>query len=111
MVTSTAHGPQLRLTRRGRVVVLMFFVLLASLCSAVLFTTASRAESPAGPSRTTVVQPHDTLWQIASRTSPDLEPYAAVAEIRRLNGLSGSVVHPGQTLVIPPRDRCGRGAR
>jgi hypothetical protein len=47
MVTHAAQRrPQLRLTRRGRVVVLAFFVLLASLASAVLFTTASRADSP-----------------------------------------------------------------
>ncbi|MDT4991480.1 MAG: hypothetical protein QOH97_1372 [Actinoplanes sp.] len=47
MATHAApHRPQLRLTRRGRVVVLAFFVLLASLASAVLFTTASHADSP-----------------------------------------------------------------
>jgi DNA-binding transcriptional LysR family regulator len=57
----------LRLTRRGRVVVLTFFILLASLASAVLWTTASRAEDPpAGPAPTVVVQPDDTLWAIAA---------------------------------------------
>jgi hypothetical protein len=48
----------LRLTRRGRVVVLAFFVLLASLASGVLWTTASRAgDSPAGSAPTVVVEP------------------------------------------------------
>jgi len=102
MVTTTAQRPALRLTRRGRVVVLIFFLLLASLASAVLFTTASRADNPpSGPAPSIVVQPHDTLWSIATRTSKRRDPYAAVAEIQRLNGLDGYVVQPGQTLILP----------
>jgi hypothetical protein len=78
MVTHAAQRrPQLRLTRRGRVVVLAFFVLLASLASAVLFTTASRADSPpATASRT------DSPPAIASRAA---SPPA------------------GQTLILPKR--------
>jgi len=92
----------LRLTRRGRAVVLGFFILLASLASGVLLTTASRASDPeTGPAPTVVVQPHDTLWSIATRSAPDRDPYAAVAEIQRLNGLTDYVVHPGVTLVLP----------
>jgi hypothetical protein len=102
MVTTAAHRPSLRLTRRGRAVVLTFFLLLASLASAVLFTTASRADNPpSGPAPTIVVQPHDTLWSIATRTSTRRDPYAAVAEIQKLNGLDGYVVQPGQTLILP----------
>jgi hypothetical protein len=102
MVTTTAQRPSLRLTRRGRVVVLIFFLLLASLASAVLFTTASRADNPpSGPAPSIVVQPHDTLWSIATRTSTRRDPYAAVAEIQKLNGLDGYVVQPGQTLILP----------
>jgi LysM repeat protein len=75
---------------------------LASLASAVLFTTASRADNPpSGPAPSIVVQPHDTLWSIATRTSTRRDPYAAVAEIQKLNGLDGYVVHPGQTLILP----------
>jgi len=102
MVTTTAHRPQLRLTRRGRVVVLAFFVAMASLASAVLFTTASRADNPpTGPAPTVVVQPHDTLWSIATRSSPGRDPYVAIAEIQQLNGLRGYVVQPGETLILP----------
>ena len=105
MVTTDLRQPPLRLTRRGRAVVLAFFVLLASVASAVLFTTASRASDPdTGPARTVVVQPHDTLWSIATRTAPRRDPYAAVAEIQRLNSLKGYVVHPGETLVLPRGD-------
>ena len=102
MVTNDVRRPPLRLTRRGRAVVLGFFILMASLASAVLLATASRASDPeTGPPPTVVVQPHDTLWSIATRTSPRRDPYAAVAEIQRLNGLDGYVVQPGDTLVLP----------
>ena len=103
MVTSTyRQQPALRLTRRGRAVVLGFFVLMASLASAILLATASRADNPAtGPARSVVVQPDDTLWSIATRTAPKRDPYAAIAEIQKINNLEGYVVHPGQTLELP----------
>ncbi|MCO8270941.1 LysM peptidoglycan-binding domain-containing protein [Actinoplanes sp. TRM 88003] len=94
--------PPLRLTRRGRAVVLGFLVVLASLASAVLFTTASRAEQPpAGPPPSIVVRPGDTLWDVAARTSSRRDGQAAVEELRRLNGLSGYGVHPGDVLILP----------
>lgn len=102
MVTTSYRRPPLRLTRRGRVVVLAFFVLMASLASAILLATASRADDrEAGPATTVVVQPDDTLWAIATRTAPDRDPYAAMAEIKKLNGIRGYVVHPGQRLQLP----------
>jgi len=101
-MVSTAHRPPLRLTRRGRAVVLGFFIVLASIASAILLSTASRAEqSRTGPAPSVVVQPHDTLWSIATRTAPRRDPYAAVAEIKRINDIEGFVVHPGQTLELP----------
>jgi hypothetical protein len=102
LVTSGLRRPPLRLTRRGRTVVLGLFVFMASLASAVLFTTASRASDPeTGPAPTVIVQQHDTLWSIATRTAPRRDPYAAVADIQRLNDLDGYVVHPGDTLILP----------
>ena len=97
--------PPLRLTRRGRAVVLGVLLLIASLCSAVLFTTASRAQQPpAGPPPTIVVQPGDTLWDIAGRTMPRRNHQDAVAELRRLNGLPDSALTPGAVLILPRRD-------
>jgi nucleoid-associated protein YgaU len=102
MVTTAAHRPPLRLTHRGRVVLLMIFVAMASLASAVLFATASHAdEPPAIPPPVVVVQPHDTLWSIATRVSGRRDPYAVVDEIQRLNGLHHYLVQPGQTLILP----------
>ena len=103
MVTTELRRPPLRLTRRGRAVVLGFFILMSCLASAILLSTASQAENsvPAGAAPSVVVQPHDTLWSIATRTAPDRDPYAAIAEIQKINGLDGFVVHAGQTLELP----------
>jgi hypothetical protein len=97
--------PPLRLTRRGRAAVLVLLVLAASLASAVLFTTASRAEQmPAGPPPTIVVQPGETLWDIAARVRPDRNGQAAVDELRRLNDLRGYGVRAGEVLILPRGD-------
>ncbi|MFI7600614.1 LysM peptidoglycan-binding domain-containing protein [Actinoplanes sp. NPDC049681] len=95
----------LRLTRRGRIVVLTFFFLLASLASAVLWTTASRADDPQrGPVPTVVVQPDDTLWSIAERVAPGRAPREVIDEIRDLNNIKGSYVYAGDTLLVPRED-------
>jgi Tfp pilus assembly protein FimV len=103
MVNDLRHAATpVRLTRRGRVVVLVLLVMIASLASAVLFTTASRAEElPAGPPPTLVVQPGDTLWDVAARVMPGRNGQAAVDELRRLNHLNGYDVPAGQVLILP----------
>jgi LysM repeat protein len=94
--------PPLRLTRRGRAVVLVLLALVASLASAVLFTTASRADNqPATAPPTLTVRSGDTLWDIAARVRPGRDGQAAVAEIRRINHLDGYGLTPGQVLILP----------
>jgi len=94
--------PPLRLTRRGRAVVLLLLALLASGASAVLFTTASRASNdPATPAPTITVRPGDTLWEIASSVRPERDARGAVAELRELNHLTGYDLQPGQVLTLP----------
>jgi Tfp pilus assembly protein FimV len=94
--------PPLRLTRRGRAVVLVLLALVASLASAVLFTTASRADDqPATAPPTIAVEQGDTLWDIAARVQPGRNGRDAVDDLRRLNHLSDSTLTPGQTLILP----------
>ncbi|MFC7276192.1 LysM peptidoglycan-binding domain-containing protein [Paractinoplanes rhizophilus] len=102
-----AHGvrraePPLRLTRRGRVVVLVLFAALASVASAVLFTTASRAsDDPSTPLPAITVRSGDTLWDIAAGVAPRRDAWSAVDEIRRLNHLGSGDLQPGQVLLLP----------
>jgi LysM repeat protein len=50
-----------------------------------------------------VVQPGDTLWSFAERNLPRWRTIDAVAELKRVNHLEGSVIHPGQRLTLPAR--------
>jgi LysM repeat protein len=100
---STAQPP-VRLTRRGRIVVLAALVLLA--VAAVSMVAAASSAAPAGQDRppvTMVVGAGDTLWTIATAVDPEADPRATIAELRRLNELSGSTIEAGQELVLPAR--------
>jgi LysM repeat protein len=101
-VAAHRHG-RVRLTRRGRVVLLVFFLLVAGVGLA-LAAPASRAAGPAGQAPTAEVRPGDTLWSIAERELPGRDPVRAVEEIRELNGMADYTIHPGQHVVLP-RDR------
>lgn len=93
------QGSSLRMTRRGRLVVVAMALLV------VLMPGAWRAMATAdveGPSTVAVtVQPGDSLWGIASEIDPGADPRALIAQIRELNGLSQSGLVPGQVLVVP----------
>lgn len=94
-------GRRLRLTRRGRVVLLCVGLLLAGLFVAIA-APVSRAADPAEP-EVVVVHPGDTLWSVAARHVPSQDPYGTIEEIRRLNDLQGHTIHPGQELILPER--------
>ncbi|GAA3926822.1 hypothetical protein GCM10023085_05210 [Actinomadura viridis] len=112
---SGTHGaaPPLRLTRRGRAVVVSF---IAGLLLVLLWLTAGLgasagdkedatppAATPAARVKTVVVEPGETLWEIATRDDPDGDPRITVQRIADLNGLSDSIVQPGQRLRMPAR--------
>jgi LysM repeat protein len=79
----------------------MFVRLLAvALIALVTWAVVARPSEGAERERSYVVRPGDTLWTIAaSRYAGD--PRAGVWKIRTRNGLSGSVIAPGQKLVLP----------
>ena len=93
------------LTRRGRVVlgvVSTLFLLLVVLVSGRF--TADAGTSMADQGRATgvvVVQPGESLWQIAQVVAPDADPRATITTIRELNGLGDQPLVPGQSIVVP----------
>ncbi len=89
-----------RLTRRGRAVLIMLSLLLAAIAT-VLAAPASEAADPPGAPPSVVVRSGDTLWSIAARYAPSDDPFAAIDEIRRLNGLPGYTIRAGQRLTLP----------
>jgi nucleoid-associated protein YgaU len=75
-------------------------VVIVALSLALLLSIVARAGQSAGPERRYVVRPADTLWAIALREYGG-DPREAVWEIRARNGLTGTMVRPGQVLVLP----------
>jgi hypothetical protein len=104
---STEMSPRpVRLTRRGRVV-----VLLALLALTLVAFSLGRVGSEAAPrtaqtgttTTSTVVQPGESLWAVAKRVAPGHDPRAVIDQIADLNNLSSSGLRAGQLLVIPGR--------
>jgi LysM domain len=92
----------IRLTRRGRLVVLLFLLVMA--CLVIAFAApASDAAGPAGRRTVVVVRPGDSLWSIAAHYLPSRDAPSMVDEIRRLNGLDGYTIYSGERLVLPSR--------
>lgn len=60
----------------------------------------ARPSGGASPEQVYVVKPTDTLWAIATRHYAG-DPREAVWRLRERNHLPGSVVRPGQRLVLP----------
>jgi hypothetical protein len=112
--TPFTRSPGVRLTRRGRVVLI---VAAAAMLLGGLWLTAERgalAGSKAGRAETTsparthglesvIVGRQDTLWEIASRSRPGVDPRITVRRIIDLNSLSDPIVQPGQRLLLPSR--------
>jgi LysM repeat protein len=67
--------------------------------SVFLWAAFARSSDASGPERRYVVQPHDTLWSIASTGYSD--PREGIWEIKQRNGLQGATIVPGQVLVLP----------
>ena len=100
----TTNGAHVRVTRRGRVLLLV--ALVAVLFGAFsLGRSASQAAPPSSAPTAAVqqvtVQAGETLWALALRTAPDHDPRDVVAQIRELNDLDSPHVQPGQLLVLP----------
>ena len=92
-----------RLTRRGRLVLLVLAVglLLAAISVGRAGSQAATA-TETGPSlQQTTVQQGETLWAVAQRIAPDNDPREVVAQIRRINHLESSSLRVGQQLLLP----------
>lgn len=99
--TGPVDGP-LRLTRRGRLVVVVA-VLLALSGALVAFGPSVLATSgAAGDPATVTVHPGETLWDIAGRVNPDGDVRGTVDDISELNDISDAgALQIGTELEVP----------
>jgi len=96
-------APQLRLTRRGRLVVTLFFLgVLMALFTAFGSSVVATGERGAPmETQTVVVGDGDTLWDIAGQYADAGETRAMIRRIVELNSLASTTIHSGQELAIP----------
>jgi LysM repeat protein len=97
----------IKLTRRGRMLVsTMSFAAMLAISLVSLFgiaTASAKATNETSNSATTqiVVAPGETLWTIAARVNPEIDPRAVIEDIKALNVIEGSEVYAGQVLLVP----------
>jgi hypothetical protein len=100
---NATRSSAVRLTRRGRVLLVLTVMTLLVLAGFTLGHGSSLAASRAHPQphHSVVVEPGETLWAVAVRTAPHVDPRLVVADIESLNHLRSATVEPGQQLLIP----------
>ena len=101
--THARRGGTVRLTRRGRLVVLTL-ALLAILAVGFAVAGGSVATDEAGtPEQTRVVMvgAGDTLWDIAADLADDGDVRSMIDRIQKLNALESGMLIAGQELVVP----------
>jgi hypothetical protein len=102
-VSPTKSRSGLRLTRRGRFVVLLLTVEAAFGGFTVLSDPAvSTAEQNHPAAEKVIVEPGQSLWDIATQIAPGEDPRDVISEIVDMNSLESSgSIQAGQPLFIP----------
>jgi hypothetical protein len=101
---SIASAHHLRLTHRGRAVMLVVFVavLFGALSAWNARSAALPSDADSAPVHMVVAEPGETLWDIAVAVRPGADPRATIEEIIDLNRLSGPVgLDAGERLAVP----------
>jgi hypothetical protein len=96
---ATGH---VRLTRRGRALSSVAALLALAVIGFGLVHAFAPAEPAVVGSRTVVVQPGQTAWEIAESVNPAVDPRITLSALRDLNELtSAGLLAAGQRLVVP----------
>jgi LysM repeat protein len=104
--TAPVRRSQVRLTHRGRVVVLLAALLLAFVVGVLVAAGSVATQEPGTPEPTRImtVGTGDTLWAIAADLTPaggDVRD--TMEQIERLNALESGMLVAGQRIVVPAR--------
>ena len=96
--------PQLRLTRRGRLAMFLSTLLMLGVLGVILGSTTVATDEPGAPVPATmvVVEPGQTLWDLAAEANPNGNGQQTVSDIMRLNSIeSASGLQAGDTIAVP----------
>ena len=75
-------------------------IVLLALLAVLAWGALARSSSGSGHARVYVVKPADTLWSIAGRYYGG-DPREGVWRLQEANGLRGTLLRPGQRLLLP----------
>lgn len=102
----------LHLTRRGRVVLTTLASIPLIIGAAVVAINGGGAIATDSSAHTNfsyaTVQSGESLWTIAERVAPNVDPRDVIAGIVAVNQLSSTLVSPGQRVAIPAEYTNGR---
>ncbi|MBD0292726.1 MAG: LysM peptidoglycan-binding domain-containing protein [Jiangellaceae bacterium] len=95
------HGS--RLTPRGRVAATVAWLALVAAAAVPIGWPDVPAAPASGHTAIVVVEPGDTMWQLARSIEPTGDPRDVIDEIVRLNDMpaGGGRIQPGDVLVVP----------
>ena len=93
----------LRLTRRGRVAVMLAALLTMAVLVVALgsSTTATGDAGDPAPTQTVTIEPGDTLWKLATDANPNGDLRQTVDDIMRLNSLPTAHLPMGSEIAVP----------
>jgi len=98
------RGPELRLTRRGRLAMFLSTVLMLGVLGVILGSTTVATDEPGAPVPATmvVVEPGQTLWDLAAKANPNGDIRTTVDDIMRLKSIeSAGAMQAGDTIAVP----------
>ncbi len=104
MVGRGANVPYISRVREDRAIYRRRRLGALFVVAALAFALHAGSGAGAGPQTVRyTVAPGETLWEIAEEnTLPGEDPRPKLEAIREANDLSGSTIHPGMTLEVPP---------
>lgn len=103
-VEAQRHQKQpIRLTRRGRRVVAILALIPIAITFLLIGTRGAVASdgSTAATTQAIVVQPGQSLWDVAVTIDPEADPRETIWVIQQLNDMKTSEVLAGQELIVP----------
>lgn len=103
VVVPAARRTTVRLTQRGRIVLVLGFLVAAFVVMVAFggWATATHDSGTPEPVRVVEVQEGDTLYGIAGRVAEPGKIREMVHHIEQLNSLSGAGLQVGQKIAIP----------